>query len=617
VRSTGSQVDIATEPNEATPAALPGAALAALTFAAERFLRSDTIEGGLADVAAYVGASCGATRVRILENTHDSAGTLIATPRHTWARPGSRVQASAGWIGPYRPRLVRWLERFEAGGTVSALSRELPGDERTCLEGCGVKSLALVPIRVGPIWWGLLGLEQLEWERSWDRDIVALQAVANIIGSAIERQSAFDQLRQSEEVIQSAFSSMSTGILVTDLEGRLLLANRQAVACLLAEVDGPWQGCKLTDLLPGASPLLREADANQRTQADVALPSGRVLRIGYSTTRATSGARKVTVFRDLSPILEMEQRRRRAEQLAQVGSMAARLSHEIKNPLAGLFACLQLLEREATLPPQHFTVLQDALEEVRRLSRTVYALLNAARPAPLAPERVGLGAIMREGVLAHATSARLRNIQIEIVPSEGNPTILIDSGAFRRILDNLVVNAMEAVGKGGRLEVGWRKLTGDEVASRFPGFPGDGVASFFVRDDGPGLGGEQVEKIFEPFYTTKATGTGLGLAVVLELVRLHGGVLEVRSRRGTGSVFEVFVASADGWPEKQGSCACGGAAGGGVERGARAACCWAVKGEASLAESGRWPEQCLSCGTFQHGVLHEYYGRLLGVRQDL
>lgn len=239
-------------------------------------------------------------------------------------------------------------------------------------------------------------------------------------------------------------------------------------------------------------------------------------------------------------LLENEKRRRadvtrqmaRAEQMAALGTVAAGLSHEIKNPLAGIRTAVEVLSKEEDPNGERLSIFKQIVAELDRVTRTVENLLRLARPQKLSRMPAKLEQIARNAATLLDPQLRQRSIELDVAVTGTIPTLELDSSLIMQILLNLINNAAEAVGNGGHVKV--------EIAP----FPQNDGALLSVSDDGAGIPRETIERVFEPFYTTKATGTGLGLPLCRQMVEQHGGTMSIESAPGKGTrVVALFPAA--------------------------------------------------------------------------
>ena len=229
------------------------------------------------------------------------------------------------------------------------------------------------------------------------------------------------------------------------------------------------------------------------------------------------------ILRDVTDQRRTEAELTRSRALAAVGEMAAKLAHEVKNPLAGIYAAVQVLARDLEREDPRRAIFDEIGAEVRRVDQTVIDLLRFSRPVPPRLRPTSLGALARDTVeplrRAHPTVELALELPDDLI-------VAIDERMIGTALENLVSNALQAVdGRGTRVVV---------AARREPG----GVA-IEVRDDGPGIAPAQREEVFEPFFTTKTRGTGLGLPIALKNAQAHGGSLELDDAPEGGARFTL------------------------------------------------------------------------------
>jgi hypothetical protein len=220
----------------------------------------------------------------------------------------------------------------------------------------------------------------------------------------------------------------------------------------------------------------------------------------------------------------------RAEQMAALGELAAGLTHEIRNPLAGISSALQLMRSEEDEPPtERGRLIDQMLSELERVSKTLVGLLGLARPQPPQKAAMDLAAVTRDIVRLFEQRLHGRRVRLVVETPDPLPALEVDRGQITQLLLNLLTNAAQAVKDGGSIEV------------RLAPFPDGRGVMLSVMDDGEGISADQLERIWEPFYTTKEKGTGLGLAVCCQIAELHGGTITVESVPGEGARFLVLL----------------------------------------------------------------------------
>jgi signal transduction histidine kinase len=216
------------------------------------------------------------------------------------------------------------------------------------------------------------------------------------------------------------------------------------------------------------------------------------------------------------------------EKMAAFGLLAAGIAHEVGNPLASISTIVQLLERR---DHDDYTRTKLALvaDQLRRIQGILRELINYSRPASTAREKLSVGEVIDEalGIARFYKGVKRRSVAVD-VPADLPPVVGV-RGQLVSVFLNLVVNAIDATSKGGHVTLGAAAVAG-------------GVRAW-VRDDGPGIAAEHRGKLFQPYFTTKRHGTGLGLFMARKLLAEHGGTIECEST-ATGTAFTVRIPAA-------------------------------------------------------------------------
>jgi len=233
-------------------------------------------------------------------------------------------------------------------------------------------------------------------------------------------------------------------------------------------------------------------------------------------------------------VLQQAAELQRAAQLSFVGELAAGLAHEIKNPLAGIQGAVDILIRRRDKNDPEREALEGMRHEVVRIDSTVRALLDRARPRLISVKPTSLTEIVERAVaLARAQIDNSLSTQIIFEPPADPITIQIDAALLEDAILNLIINAIEAVAGKGDVTV--------SVARSHDQAYAESEAVVEVTDNGPGISDADLTRIFNPFYTTRPGGTGLGLPAVRRVARSHGGRVEVDSTLGKGSTFSIHL----------------------------------------------------------------------------
>jgi signal transduction histidine kinase len=230
----------------------------------------------------------------------------------------------------------------------------------------------------------------------------------------------------------------------------------------------------------------------------------------------------------------------RADQLAAVGQLAAGLAHELRNPLMCMKTLVQSARRRGDVA--HFDSRDLAVldEEISRLENLLQAFLDFARPAKPETHDVDIAGVARQTVSLLSKRAEGRNVTIQCRLPEQPLVVQADEAQLRQVLLNLLLNGLDAVQNGGEIWVDARHED-DRSASEESDQPGQPYVCLPVADNGRGLPSQDRDRIYEPFFSTKDTGLGLGLAISQRIVEAHGGKLVALDRDGGGAVFEIHL----------------------------------------------------------------------------
>jgi PAS domain S-box-containing protein len=242
----------------------------------------------------------------------------------------------------------------------------------------------------------------------------------------------------------------------------------------------------------------------------------------------------IGICRDISERAAMEAKVREHERMAYVGRLSASLSHELRNPLSSIKMNLQILERKLDLEGFDRKRLEITVREVSRLEVILRQLLDVARPLSIHASPTDLAALACGCVDLLEPKASEKGLVIVQRHSRGTPRAELDAGKIEQAVINLLLNAIEACPEGGRIII-WTKKTSMDGADA----PDAPWVELGVRDNGPGIDPKVMPNLFQPFFTGKSSGAGLGLSNVKRIVEAHSGKVEVKSRKGRGASFAL------------------------------------------------------------------------------
>ena len=379
--------------------------------------------------------------------------------------------------------------------------------------------------------------------------LVALGAAAGSLGGRArrDRQTLRLKAREVERArldTDRILENMSSGVLTLDGDGTVLHCNRSAED-LLGQPLAASRGRLCTDVFgEGQRPLLdriratlTSGQAVSREEVKLRTSDGRSGPVGLSTSFLLDedGSRRgvIAVFADLSEFKAIEERARRSETLAAIGQLSAGIAHEIRNCLNPISGSVEFLQRELTLDGENAHLMGLISQECERLNRFVTELLDYAREPRFHAESADLGDAIGDAMdLVRRHPAYRPDITLDFAQADDAPHVSVDREQFKRVLVNLLQNAIEALDGPGRVAVRILPLAGDRV-------------QVTVADTGPGIPAEYLPRITEPFFTTKRGGTGLGLAIAARIMERLGGRLSVSSSPGAGTTFTLELERAE------------------------------------------------------------------------
>ncbi|MDP2157665.1 MAG: ATP-binding protein, partial [Nitrospirota bacterium] len=333
-------------------------------------------------------------------------------------------------------------------------------------------------------------------------------------------------LRDLEIFNMKVIESLPSGLVTTDVEGKVLIFNRAA-----EKITGRTKNEIIGRTIEHALPFLKMPIREGRQEEVLSRPDQekKIIGINISILRDISGRETgfIGIFQDLTTVKALEEEMKNKEKWAAIGELSANIAHEIRNPLASLRGSIEML-REGKIPEKHRDKLMGiAINETERLNTIVTDFLTYSRPRPLDIQKVDLNALLSDTLeLLRNRAQDMGNI---IIRQEGEGALLVslDPLKIRQVFWNLGINALEAMEKGGELTVS-TKETQDKI-------------SIIFSDTGPGMPKDDIGKIFYPFHTTKERGTGLGLSIAQRIVEEHQGRIEVASNPGSGTTFEIIL----------------------------------------------------------------------------
>ena len=325
---------------------------------------------------------------------------------------------------------------------------------------------------------------------------------------------------------ENILQSLTSGVITLNKQGGVISINKRGYEIL--GLNG-----KLGSNLDGINQIFPGINVEDLTNAEkdhilYHRPDGRNLTLGFSSSvlRDAEGEYQghVIIFKDVTEIMELENRLRSSEKMALLGQLSAGLAHEIRNPLSAMSGVIEVLSEEITPSEENNRLVAVASQEVERLNFLVEDFLVLTSPIQTVSTFVDIDNVINESVESFLRSKNGDSVEIEINNDKGI-YVMADSYRLKQAFWNLLQNSMEAMPNGGKVQIE-SHMNGDEIMVKF-------------SDNGCGIDEKIINKIFDPFFTTKKVGTGLGLAIVQKVIEGYNGKLNVISSLNNGTTFVI------------------------------------------------------------------------------
>ena len=348
-------------------------------------------------------------------------------------------------------------------------------------------------------------------------------------------------------------TSLEDGVITVDPQGRIVFFNEAAET--LTEISAanarrnplerlfrrePW----LLELARKTQPPRQES---ARGEGDFVTRRGRKTPVSITASPLRDDAGgfvgSILLLRDDKRRKELEEDLKRADRLAMMGTLAAGLAHEIRNPLGGIKGAAQLMRRAVESDASLRVYTDIMIREVDRVNQLIEQLLDLSRPWQLNFAPVNIHEILEEVLLLEGQTAPEKTVTVKKLFDPSLPPIRGDRAQLMQVFLNLVKNAYEAMDRGGALTLATRLETDFHVRAH-----GRRRSRFIwvdIADDGAGIKEADLPHIFSPFFTTKNSGTGLGLAICYRIINEHGGLIRVESTECKGTTFKVSLVVAE------------------------------------------------------------------------
>src|SRR6201984_2888583 len=362
-----------------------------------------------------------------------------------------------------------------------------------------------------------------------------------------EVQNYLVRLAHEKGFLERIFDALQEGVIVTDIQGKIQFINAAAAQLFGAEPEEAF-GRPLEEKLRGLNWMsLRSNETSVSRDIEVFYPQHRFLNFYVAPLHLEQEVQKseaikrdlvgyAIILRDITEDRRMAEQTIESERLSALTMLAAGVAHEIGNPLNSLNIHLQLIERRLRKAPSELRsdigeLLATAKSEIQRLDSIVHQFLRAIRPSTPRFESHDLNQILEESVTFLRTEIRDRHIIVKMDLDPTLPRVEVDRDQLKQAFYNVIKNAFQAMKTGGILHIrSWQ----NEL-----------YISVSFNDTGGGISQERMGKLFQPYFTTKSSGSGLGLLIVRRIVREHGGEIEIESNEGKGTRVTIHLPYGD------------------------------------------------------------------------
>jgi PAS domain S-box-containing protein len=351
------------------------------------------------------------------------------------------------------------------------------------------------------------------------------------------RQRHLEQaILESKQRLMAVFDGIMSPLCITDLDYNIIMVNK-ATATLFGETiphligrkcyeafrnaSEPCPNCPVTETIRSGKPSHRMGTNTliNRTLEEYTYPiydaSGNLsLVINYGI--------------DVTDKVKMQKQLLQADKMASLGTLAAGIAHEIRNPMATINLNTQILLRDLEFDQEHQVYMLDIQKEVKKIERIISEILEFSKPKPAHLVETAINEVVMSVHELTRVQLRQHGITVHLDLDDSLPPVLIDPAQVSQVVINLVINAMQAMARGGELTISTRRD------------PKSGRVTLSVSDTGVGIPQENIDKIFDPFFTNKPEGTGLGLAIARQLLEKNQATIQLESEVGKGTTFSIY-----------------------------------------------------------------------------
>jgi two-component system sensor histidine kinase HydH len=488
----------------------------------------------------------------------DQKGVILASSNHDLI--GTRMDPGLLKIQPDSPEAVNWRmksidrrqEIFEVyryfrpitdqtNWMSRRMGRMMPGhgmgmDNDWCFPGTSAGKDAVMMVGLDP-------RPFADARREDVRNTMIISGVLIILGMAgfislfwlQNYRSARRSLQDTSAVADQVVASLPVGLIATDKNGSIAFFNTAAERITGLDLSRAY-GEPADAVLPydfrAVKASLERGETVFEKEMACEFVEGTVVPVSISASEIINEeghfVGQLLIIRDLGEVRRLQDEIRRKEKMAAIGGLAAGVAHEIRNPLSSIKGIASYYRDKFEDGSEDKQMAGIMIEEVDRLNRVISELLEFTRPARLETKPVDINKLIEHSTRLIQQEAKAKNIQVQLHPGSGAVEARVDPDRLTQCFLNVYLNALQAMENSGKLTITTAISNKTHVI-------------IDIKDTGPGISEDDVDKIFDPYFTTKPKGTGLGLAIVHKIIYAHQGQIKVRSTPGRGTVFSIVL----------------------------------------------------------------------------
>jgi PAS domain S-box-containing protein len=430
-----------------------------------------------------------------------------------------------------------------------------------------VKSCIVFPIQIQKSTRSILCLLKSDEEKLSEFHYLLVQNFAHFIVHSYQLKDLHNEVKEHLDnqiwqfyfdFLEQVVNQLSFGILVIGKDQRINYLNEHAAQLLSVlpketlyrPLDEVLDKQVIEDIMKSKRNITLTAD---RPEFELEDKSGKKTLIGYSVQEFSDKINQeegyIISLKDITYTKEMQEEMRRVDRLASLGVMASGIAHEIRNPLAGIKAMVQTFEEELPEDDAKREYMRRIVRLVNRLDKLIRTLFSYAKPSKPNRQTCNIESILGDVISLLRQKIKEKNIKLSELVHPDLPDVFVDPSQIQQVLVNLILNSVEAIERDGQIIISIQPVNSEEtteVANRPPSLALGKSREYIeikIQDNGCGISTENIQHIFNPFFTTKSFGTGLGLSIVFQIIKDNDGLINYESREGNGTTCYLYLPS--------------------------------------------------------------------------